>query len=79
VYVHSDVEIRGDLSIGGDTTIAGVMFSDDYTRITDNLTTNKDIDVRGNIFDGADTVVDVLDSLSLSGSLTFKNDLSIGQ
>jgi len=70
LYVTNDVEIGGTLSIGGDVTIAGVIFGDDYTRIMNNLTLEEDMDVRGRILDGAGTDVDVLDDLSIAGNLT---------
>ncbi|MFC1808600.1 hypothetical protein ACFL3D_00570 [Candidatus Omnitrophota bacterium] len=70
LYVTNDVEIGGTLSIGGDVTIVGVIFGDDYTQIMNNLTLEDDLDVRGRILDGAGTDVDVFDDLSISGNLT---------
>ncbi|MFH1383538.1 MAG: hypothetical protein ABIH47_01060 [Candidatus Omnitrophota bacterium] len=77
-YVEGDVEIGGNLSIGKNTTIAGVIFSDDYTQVMDNLTVGEDLDVRGRIYDGAGAAVDVLDDLSVSGDLTVLGSTRLG-
>ncbi|MFC1809640.1 hypothetical protein ACFL3D_05950, partial [Candidatus Omnitrophota bacterium] len=75
LYVEEDVEIRGNLSIGGDTTIAGVVFGDDHTQISDNLTAGEDIDLRGQLFDGVGPAIDIADDTSISGRLTvYGND-----
>jgi len=79
MYVLRDVEIGDDLSLGGDVSIAGVIFSDDYTKIMGSLTVGDDIDVRGRIFDGASEIVDVLDDLSVSGDVTvWGSDVYLG-
>ncbi|MFH1384347.1 MAG: hypothetical protein ABIH47_05200, partial [Candidatus Omnitrophota bacterium] len=79
LVVGEDLEIGGDLSIGGDITLAGVIFSDDYTQIMGSLTVGDDLDVRGRIYDGAGTAVDILDNLSVSGDLTiWGSDIFIG-
>jgi len=78
LYVEHDLEVRGDLSIGGDTTIAGIVFSDDYTQVMDSMTVSEDIDVRGNIYDGAGAEVDVVDDLSITGGVTITNFLHVG-
>jgi len=79
LYVKGDVEIGGSLSLGGDTTIAGVIFSDDYTEIVGSLTTGEDLDIRGRIYDGVGPDVDILDNLSISGTInsdgTGENDI----
>ncbi|MBN1493056.1 MAG: hypothetical protein JW938_02810, partial [Candidatus Omnitrophica bacterium] len=38
IDTSGDVVVNGNLSIGGDTTISGVLFSDDYTLISNDLT-----------------------------------------
>ena len=67
LYVEGDIEIGGNLSIDQDVTIIGVIFSDDYTQIMSRLTTTDDLDVRGEIFDGAGTDIDIDDYLSITG------------
>jgi len=79
LYVEGDVEVGGNLSLGGSVTIAGVIFGDDHTKIIGSLSVGDDLDVRGNIFDGAGAEVDILDDLSVSGDLrVFGSDLYLG-
>ena len=61
--VEGDVETGGNLSLGGDVTIIGVVFSDDYTEIMGTLTASDDLDVRGRIYDGAGVEIDIMDDL----------------
>ena len=71
LVVGDDVEIKGDLSLGGSVTIAGVIFGDDHTEIVGSLTVGEDLDVRGRIFDGNEAYLDIYeDYLSISGDLT---------
>jgi len=77
LYVGEDLEIFGDLSIGGDTTIAGVVFGDDYTEIRGSLTVTENLDVRGNIFDGAGDAVDIADNLSVAFDVTINETLAV--
>ena len=71
LFVEGDMEILGDFSFGGNITIAGVIFGDDFTQISGPLTSD-DLDIRGNIFDGSSDAapVDVNDHLLVSGDLT---------
>ena len=60
LYVEGDVEVAQNLSLGGDVTIIGVVFSDDYTEIKGTLTSSDDLDVRGRIYDGNGVAIDIL-------------------
>ena len=79
LYVQNDTEVGGSLSIGGDVSITGVIFNEDYTAVIENLTAGKDIDVRGKIYDGVGIEIDILDDLSVSGDLTvWSSDIHLG-
>ncbi|MFC1809732.1 hypothetical protein ACFL3D_06460, partial [Candidatus Omnitrophota bacterium] len=70
LYVVGDVEIRKDLSIGGDTTIAGVVFGDDYTQISGSLSVTENLDLGGYLYDSGDGIIEIYDDLSISGNTT---------
>ena len=77
-FIGGNLEVFGDLSMGGDITIAGVIFSDDFTQVIGPLTSGGDFDLRGDMFDGLGEVVDIADGLSISEYLTVFGDLSSG-
>jgi hypothetical protein len=82
LFVAGNIEIDKDVSIGGNVTIAGVIFGDDYTRIDGALTASDHIDVRGWILNGGvgSLAVEIADDLSVMGELTvMASDIYLGQ